>query len=74
MRRLCVTSMERIVLTGYDTEMRKLGAMHVLTALTSVPTAVRSAVIWLYESIHNCIILSNLKFWIVLYHNPNTHQ
>jgi hypothetical protein len=50
MRRLCLGAMENMVFSGLDVEFRKLGAMHVLTALTVVSTPARNTFFWLYES------------------------
>ena len=47
----CLTVMENMVFTGLDDEYRKLGALHVLTALTTVSLPARNSMIWLYESI-----------------------
>ena len=47
----CLTVMEHMVFTGVDDEYRKLGALHVLTALTTVSLPARNSMIWLYESI-----------------------
>jgi hypothetical protein len=47
----CLIVMERMVFTGVDEEYRKLGALHVLTALTTVSLPARNNMIWLYESI-----------------------
>jgi hypothetical protein len=50
-RFLCLTVMENIVYSGIDEDHRKLGAMHVLSALTLVSHPARRAIPWLYESI-----------------------
>jgi hypothetical protein len=47
----CLAVMERIVYTGADDEYRKVGALHVLTALTLVSASARVNLYWLYESI-----------------------
>lgn len=47
----CLAVMENMVFTGLDDEYRKLGALHVLTALTTVSLPARNSMIWLYESI-----------------------
>lgn len=47
----CLTVMEHMVFSGVDDEYRKLGALHVLTALTTVSLPARNSMIWLYESI-----------------------
>ena len=46
-----VTVIENIVFSGGDIEYRKLGIMHILTALTIVSSEAREAVPWLYESV-----------------------
>jgi len=46
-----VTVIENIVFSGGDIEYRKLGVMHILTALTIVSNEAREAVPWLYESV-----------------------
>jgi hypothetical protein len=48
---ICTTVMENIVYSGIDEEYRKIGALHVLSALTLVSRSARSAMPWLYESI-----------------------
>jgi hypothetical protein len=48
----CLTVMENMVYTAYDVEDRKLGAFHVLTALTAVSQGAREMMPWLYESIY----------------------
>ena len=50
MYRVCLGAMENMVFTGFDVEYRKLGAMHVLTALTMVSTPARNTFFWLYET------------------------
>jgi hypothetical protein len=47
----CLSAMENMICTGMDIEYRKLGALHVLTALTTVSLPARNSMIWLYESI-----------------------
>jgi hypothetical protein len=47
----CITAMENLVYSGIDQEYRKLGALHVLTALTFVSPSARNNLIWLYETI-----------------------
>ena len=49
-RRHCLGSMENLVFSGLDIEYRKLGAMHVLTALTMVSIPARNSFFWLYET------------------------
>ncbi len=46
-----LTACELITFTGSDTDSRKIGAMHVLSALTLVSRDARNAVPWLYESV-----------------------
>lgn len=50
-RRNCVTILENIVFSGGDTEYRKIGTLHILTALTMVSEPTRNALPWLYESV-----------------------
>jgi hypothetical protein len=45
-----LTVMENIVFSGGDVEYRKLGIIHILTALTLVSSEARYALPWLYES------------------------
>ena len=52
LREACVTIIENMVHTGIDTEFRKIGALHVLTALTVVSLPARNSMIWLYESLY----------------------
>jgi hypothetical protein len=47
----CLFVMEYMVHTGTDIEYRKLGALHVLSALTLVSLHARAAMPWLYESV-----------------------
>jgi hypothetical protein len=48
----CLHVMENIILTSVDIENRKLGAFHVLTALTVHSLPARNTMMWLYESIY----------------------
>lgn len=48
----CLHVMENFILTSVDIEYRKLGAFHVLTALTVHSLPARNAMLWLYESIY----------------------
>ena len=48
----CVTAMENMVCTAPDIEYQKLGALHVLTALTYVSVSARNNLMWLYESLY----------------------
>jgi hypothetical protein len=49
---ICLKVMEYLVYGGIDDEYRKIGTLHVLSALTVVSTPARMAMPWLYESIH----------------------
>jgi hypothetical protein len=49
-RRLCLGAMENMVYSALDIEYRRLGAMHVLSALTVVSLPARTTFLWLYES------------------------
>jgi hypothetical protein len=49
--RICIETMEYMVLDGINEDSRKLGAMYVLCALTAVSTETRRAFPWLYETI-----------------------
>jgi hypothetical protein len=49
-RRQCLNAMENLIFSGFDVEFRKLGAMHVITALTVVSPPARTTFFWLYES------------------------
>lgn len=48
---ICTTVIENIVYGSPDPEYRKLGCMHVLTALTTVSREARHQLYWLYESL-----------------------
>ena len=48
----CITVMERLAYTAYDIEDRKLGALHILLALTVVSLPARENMRWLYESMY----------------------
>jgi hypothetical protein len=50
-KQLCLIVFENLVYTGSDDEHRKLGAMHALSALTTVSIGARGAMPWLYESV-----------------------
>ena len=41
-----------MIFSGFDEEYRKLGILHVLTALTVVSANARSELLWLYESLY----------------------
>jgi hypothetical protein len=47
----CVTVMENMIYTGIDTEYKKLGALHVLSALTLVSIPAKNSMPWLYDSL-----------------------
>jgi hypothetical protein len=44
--------MENMVYCGVDDEYRKIGALHVLTALTGVSIGARTSMPWLYEALY----------------------
>ena len=46
----CIRAMENMVFAGLDIEYRKIGAMHVLTALTMVSLPARNTFFWLFET------------------------
>jgi hypothetical protein len=50
-KKICISVMENIIYTGIDTEFQKLGALHVLSALTIVSMRARQNMMWLYESL-----------------------
>ena len=47
----CLTIMENIVFSGGNAEDRKLGIIHILSALTMVSSGARQATPWLFEAI-----------------------
>lgn len=47
----CLIVMENMIYSGINIEYRKIGALHVLTALTMVSIPARQIMPWLYESI-----------------------
>jgi hypothetical protein len=47
----CLTVIENLIYSGIDDEHRKIGALHVLSALTLVSSGARLAMPWLYESV-----------------------
>jgi hypothetical protein len=47
----CLTIFENLIYTGIDSEIRKIAALHVLSALTVVSTPARISMPWLYESL-----------------------
>ncbi len=48
---ICMNVFENILYSGISDEYRKIGAMHLLTALTCVSVQAREAIPWLYDSI-----------------------
>lgn len=48
---VCLTILENFIYTGIDDDHRKIGALHVLSALTIVSPRARQSMPWLYESI-----------------------
>ena len=51
-KEICLIVMENMVYNGVDDEYRKIGALHVLTALTAVSVGARTALPWLYETLY----------------------
>lgn len=51
LRTAALTIIENIVFSGGDIEFRKIGIMHILTALTMVSIPARESLPWLYESV-----------------------
>jgi hypothetical protein len=51
LKSLCLTVMERMVLSGIDNDHKMIGTMHVLTGLTIVSQNARTSLPWLYESL-----------------------
>jgi hypothetical protein len=51
LKQLCLTAMEEMIYTGADNEYKKLGTLHVLSALTIVSFPARNSMLWLYESV-----------------------
>ena len=47
----CLTVIENLIYTGVDEEHNKIGALHVLSALTLVSSGARISLPWLYESV-----------------------
>lgn len=47
----CLIVLENMVFTGIDIEYRKIGALHVLSALTVVSPNARVAIPWLYDTL-----------------------
>jgi hypothetical protein len=50
-REVCLFVIENFVYGGIDIEYRKIGALHVLTALTAASIHARNSMYWLYESL-----------------------
>jgi hypothetical protein len=51
-KEICLRVMENMVYNGVDDEYRKIGALHVLTALTGVSIGARTSMPWLFEALH----------------------
>jgi hypothetical protein len=51
LRKHCLYVMEHMVYTGTDIEYQKIGALHVLSALTLVSLQARQSMYWLYEGL-----------------------
>ena len=51
LRNCALIIMENIVFSGGDIDFRRIGVMHILTALTLVSTPARESLPWLYESV-----------------------
>ena len=51
LRKHCLHVMEHMVFTGIDIEYQKIGALHVLSAMTLVSLPARHAMYWLYEGL-----------------------
>ena len=51
-KEICLRVMENMVYNGVDDEYRKIGALHVLTALTGVSIGARTSLPWLYEALY----------------------
>jgi hypothetical protein len=47
----CLFVIENFVYGGVDIEFRKIGILHVLSALTVVSIGARTSMFWLYESV-----------------------
>ena len=48
---VCIEVMENMVFCGIDIEHRKIGTLHMLSAMTIVSGEARLAMPWLYESV-----------------------
>lgn len=51
-KEICLRVMENMVYNGVDDEYRKIGALHVLTALTGVSIGARTSLPWLYDILY----------------------
>jgi len=51
LRKHCLFVMEHMVYTGTDIEYQKIGALHVLSALTLISLPARQSMYWLYEGL-----------------------
>ena len=51
LRRRCLFVMEHMVYTGTDIEYQKIGALHVLSAMTLISLPARQSMYWLYEGL-----------------------
>jgi len=51
LKQVCLSVMEEMIYTGIDNESKKLGTLHVLSALTIVSFPARNSMMWLYESV-----------------------
>lgn len=51
LKQVCLSVMEEMIYTGIDNEYKKLGTLHVLSALTIVSFPARNSMMWLYESV-----------------------
>ena len=51
LRRHCLFVMEHMVYTGTDIEYQKIGALHVLSAMTLISLPARQSMYWLYEGL-----------------------
>ena len=49
---ICLKIMENMIYCGVDDEYRKIGALHVLTALTNVSLEARHAMPWLFDTLY----------------------
>jgi hypothetical protein len=50
-RELCISLVEELVFTGVNIDFRRLGALHVLSALTSVSLDARENIPWMADSV-----------------------